>query len=164
MAGTRLASETSGPARQADVLLGKVVTARPRSALMVLALSLMTIAVGAYVALLRPPLLPEDVRALGVDPSSLPPSLLAWLSLVFATWGAFITAFGVLLFGIASALRTGRTTLLRRACALALMLAFGRFLWSNLVLRSDFLWFIALLFLLALTTAIMLVVEPRRPP
>jgi len=136
---------------------------RPRSSLPVLVLSLVTIAVGAYLALLRPPLLPEDVRALGVDPRSLPPSLLPWLSLVFATWGAFITAFGVLLFGVANALRTGRATLLRRACALALMIAFGRFLWSNLALRSDFLWFIALLFLLALVAAVMLVVEPRRP-
>jgi hypothetical protein len=99
-----------------------------------------------------------------VDPNSLPPSLLAWLSLVFATWGTFIAAFGVVLSGVASALRSGRTTLLRWACALALMIAFGRFLWSNLVLRSDFLWFIALLFLLALIAAIMLVVEPRSPP
>ena len=136
---------------------------RSRSPLPILVLSLLTIAVGAYMALLRPPLLPEDVRALGVDPRSLPPSLLAWLSVVFATWGAFIAAFGVLLFGIASALRTGRTDILRWPCALALMIAFGRFLWSNFVLHSDFLWFIALLFLLALTAAIMLVLAPRRP-
>lgn len=139
------------------------IVPRSRASLPVLALSLLTIAVGTYMALLRPPLLPEDVRALGVDPHSLPPSLLAWLSVVFATWGAFIAAFGVLLLGVASALRTGRTTLLRWACALALMLAFGRFLWSNLVLRSDFLWFIALLFLMALIASILLVVEPRPP-
>ena len=43
------------------------------------------------------------------------------------------------------------------------MIAFGRFLWSNLVLHSDFLWFIALLFLLALTAAIMLMLAARRP-
>jgi len=45
------------------------------------------------------------------------------------------------------------------------MIAFGRFLWSNIVLRSDFLWFIALLFLLSLVAAVMLVVGrgPARP-
>lgn len=135
--------------------------ARPLSALVILALSLLTIAVGAYMVFFRPPLLPEDVRALGVDPNTLPPSLTRWLSLVFATWGAFITALGVVLFGVASALRAGHTRVLRWASALAVMIAFGRFLWSNLVLRSDFLWFISLLFLLALFAAVALIVEGR---
>ena len=140
------------------------LTPDARSSLAVLVLSLLTVALGVYMAVLRPPLLPEDVRFLGVDPSSLPPSLLRWLSIVFATWGGFITAFGVVLFGVASALRTARTDVLRWASALALMIAFSRFLWSNLVLRSDFLWFIALVFLVSLAAAIMLVVKrPGRP-
>jgi hypothetical protein len=136
------------------------LTSDARSSLAVLVLALLTIALGFYMAVLRPPLLPEDVRFLGVDPSSLPRSLLRWLSVVFATWGAFITAFGVVLFGVASALRTARTNVLRWATALALVIAFGRFLWSNLVLRSDFLWLIALIFLVSLAAAIVLVVRP----
>ena len=139
-----------------------IAPASPHSALIVLALSLLTIAVGAYMAFLRPPLLPEDVRAIGLDPNVLPASLMRWLSLVFATWGAFVAAFGVVLFGVASALRTGRTKVLRWATALALMIAFGRFFWSNLILHSDFLWFIALLFLLSLVAAVMLVVDNPR--
>jgi hypothetical protein len=127
----------------------------------VFGLSLLTVALGVYMAVLRPPLLPEDMRFLGVTPSSLPPSLLRWLSIVFATWGAFIIAFGIVLFGVASALRTARTDVLRWATALALMIAFGRFLWSNLVLQSDFLWFIALVFLVSLGAAVTLAV--RRP-
>jgi len=143
----------------------RLALASPCSATIVFALSLLTIAVGTYMSFLRPPLLPEDVRALGVDPNMLPPSLMRWLSLVFATWGAFIAAFGIVLLGVASALRTGGTRALRRASSLALMIAFGRFLWSNIVLRSDFLWFIALLFLLSLVAAVMLVVGrgPARP-
>ena len=139
------------------------LTSDARSSLAVLVLALLTIALGFYMAVLRPPLLPEDVRFLGVDPSSLPPSLLRWLSVVFATWGAFITAFGVVLFGVASALRTARTNVLRWATALALIIAFGRFLWSNLVLRSDFLWLIAPIFLVSLAAAIVLVVRPGQP-
>ena len=138
------------------------LTPDARSSLAVLVLSLLTVALGVYMAVVRPPLLPEDVRFLGVAPSSLPPSLLRWLSIVFATWGAFITAFGVVLFGVASALRTARTNVLRWATALALMIVFGRFLWSNLVLRSDFLWFIALVFLLSMAAVLMLVCTGRR--
>ena len=137
-----------------------------RSSLVVLGVSLLTVALGVYMAVLRPPLLPEDMRFIGVAPSSLPPSLLRWLSIVFATWGGFIIALGVVLFGVASALWTARSRVLRWATALALVVAFGRFLWSNFVLRSEFLWFIALLFLVSLAAAIMLVVRGsgRRAP
>jgi hypothetical protein len=125
----------------------------------VFALALLTIGVGLYVAFFRPPLLPEDLRALGVNAKSLPASLLAWLSVVFATWGAFIAAFGVLLLGIARTLSGARTDVLRWATAFAILIAFGRFLWSNLVLRSDFLGFIAPLCVLALATAVLLIFE-----
>ncbi len=123
----------------------------------VFALALVTIGVGVYMAFLRPPLLPEDLRALGVDGNSLPPSLLRWLSVVFATWGAFITAFGLLLLGIARTLSGGRTEVLRWATALGIVVAFSRFLWSNIVLQSDFLGFIAPLSVFAIGTAILVV-------
>jgi len=96
----------------------RLALASPCSATIVFALSLLTIAVGTYMSSLRPPLLPEDVRALGVDPNILPPSLMRWLSLVFATWGVFIAAFGIVLLGVASTLRTGGTRALRRPSAL----------------------------------------------
>jgi hypothetical protein len=52
------------------------LTPDARSSLAMLVLSLLTVALGVYMAVVRPPLLPEDVRFLGVAPSSLPPSLL----------------------------------------------------------------------------------------
>jgi len=110
-------------------------------------------------ALLRPPLLPEDLRALGVDAQSLPPSLLRWLSIVFTTWGAFIAAFGVLLLGIARRLSGDRTDVLRWATALGILIAFSRFLWSNIILHSDFLAFIAPLCVFALITAMLVVFD-----
>jgi hypothetical protein len=131
-------------------------TTRTRVPAAVSVLALLTIGVGVYMALLRPPLLPEDLRALGVDEKSLPPSLLRWLSVVFTTWGAFITAFGVLLLGVARTLSGARTDALRWASALGILIAFSRFLWSNIILHSDFLGFIAPLCVFALTTAILL--------
>jgi hypothetical protein len=140
----------------------EAVTTRTRVPAAVSALALLTIGVGVYMAFLRPPLLPEDVRALGVDSKSLPPSLLRWLSVVFTTWGAFIAAFGILLLGVARTLSGARTDILRWATALGVLIAFGRFLWSNLVLHSDFLGFIAPLCSFALATAILLAFdEPR---
>lgn len=126
------------------------------------ALALLTIGVGLYMTLLRPPLLPEDLRVLGVEATSLPPSLLRWLSVVFTTWGAFITAFGVLLLGIARTLSDDRTDVLRWATALGILIAFSRFLWSNIVLHSDFLGFIAPLSVFALATAILLAFDKQR--
>ncbi len=137
-------------------------TIRALSRKALLALSVLTIGVGIYMAFFRPPLLPEDLRALGVTAKSLPPSLLAWLSVVFATWGAFIAAFGVLLFGVARTLSNPQTDALRSATAFGLLIAFGRFLWSNLVLRSDFLGFIAPLCALALATAVALLFQKNR--
>ncbi len=137
-------------------------TIRALSRKALLALSVLTIGVGIYMAFFRPPLLPEDLRALGVTAKSLPPSLLAWLSVVFATWGAFIAAFGVLLFGVARTLSNPQTDALRWATAFGLLIAFGRFLWSNLVLRSDFLGFIAPLCALALATAVALLFQKNR--
>jgi hypothetical protein len=137
-------------------------TTRTRGPAAISALALLTIGVGVYMALLRPPLLPEDLRALGVDGKALPPSLLRWLSVVFTTWGAFITAFGVVLLGIARTLSGARTDVLRWATGLGILIAFGRFLWSNIVLDSDFLGFIAPLCAFAFATAILLAFDRPR--
>ena len=140
----------------------KAPRTRARVPVAVFALALATIGVGVYMALLRPPLLPEDLRALGVDAKSLPPSLLHWLSIVFATWGAFIMAFGVVLLGVARTLSDDRTHALRWATAVGILIAFSRFLWSNIVLHSDFLAFLAPLCVFAFATAILLAVDNRR--
>ena len=76
---------------------------------------------------------------------------------MFATWGAFITAFGILLLGVARTLSDDPTHVLRWATALAVLVAFSRFLWSNIVLGSDFLGFIAPLCLFVVVAAIVLV-------
>jgi hypothetical protein len=135
---------------------------RTRVPAAVSALALLTIGVGVYMAFLRPPLLPEDIRALGVDSTSLPPSLLRWLSVVFTTWGAFIAGFGILLLAIARSLSGARTDVLRWTTAIGVVIAFARFLWSNLVLHSDFLGFIAPLSVFALATALLLAFDKPR--
>lgn len=69
---------------------------------------------------------------------------------MFATWGGFTSGFGLTLIGLGASLITGTPLWLRWGVAFGTLTAFGRFLASNILIESDFLWFIALLFLIAL--------------
>ena len=115
-----------------------------------------------FFLVLRPALLPEDIRHTGIVPGTLPPAFLEWLGTVFRTWGGFIAGFGVLLLGIGGFLLSGRARCLYWATAIGAVVAFGRFLFSNILLDSDFLWFISALFALAAATAISLLLRRGR--
>ena len=126
------------------------------SGILLLVLGLLTMGTAVFFLVLRPALLPEDIRHTGIDPGTLPPAFLEWLGTVFRTWGGFIAGFGVLLLGIGGFLLSGRARCLYWATAIGAVVAFGRFLFSNILLDSDFLWFISALFALAAATAISL--------
>jgi hypothetical protein len=127
------------------------VTARnPIAGTLLLTLGLLTFGVGIYFVGIRPPLLSEDIVFTGVAPDVLPQKFHDWLGIVFATWGGFTIGFALVLSGMGASLVTGRWAWIRWTTALALVVAFGRFLASNVILASDFLWFIAILFLLSL--------------
>jgi hypothetical protein len=116
-------------------------------------LGVSTLGTGLYFLFVRPAMLPEDFRFTGLGPELLPARMSEWLRIVFRTWGGFMVGFGVVLMGVAVYLVTARKVLLRWAVAAGLVVAFGRFLISNLALRSDYLVFIAILFGLAAITA-----------
>ena len=132
------------------------------SGILLLALGLLTMGTAVFFLVLRPALLPEDIRHTGIDPGTLPPAFLEWLGTVFRTWGGFIAGFGVLLLGIGGFLLSGRARCLYWATAIGAVVAFGRFLFSNILLDSDFLWFISALFALAAATAISLLLRRGR--
>ena len=63
------------------------------------------IAVGLYFILLRPPLLPEDVRYMALPPAQLDvlrPRLELWLTHVFRVMGGYVLATGVLTVTLAA--------------------------------------------------------------
>ena len=132
------------------------------SGILLLVLGLLTMGTAVFFLVLRPALLPEDIRHIGIDPGTLPPAFLEWLGTVFRTWGGFIAGFGVLLLGIGGFLLSGRARCLYWATAIGAVVAFGRFLLSNILLDSDFLWFISALFALAAATAISLLLRRGR--
>ena len=142
---------------------GRAATSTQRAVAGLLAvLGVLTLATGLYFVLVRPAMLPEDFRFAGITAEQLPPKMSAWLEIVFRTWGGFMAGFGVVLSGVAGYLLTARKALLCWATAAGLVVAFGRFLVSNLALHSDYLVFIAILFGLAVITAAGLALWSRR--
>lgn len=132
-------------------------------ALTLAVLGVLTVATGLYFMVLRPPVLPEDDRFMALAGSEIPAAMGSWLSIVFRTWGGFMVGLGLCVLGRAMGQATGRDCWSRRGMAAGLVLAFGSFLTSNVQLRSDFLWFIALLFVVATACALLLVAERTDP-
>jgi hypothetical protein len=120
---------------------------------LLLVLGVLTLAAGIYFWALRPPMLAEDERFTGVAVDALPPRMAEWLSIVFHTLGGFITGFAIIILGSAIYLMTRRGTALRWSLALALVVAFGRFLVGNTALGSHFLPFVTTVAVLALIAA-----------
>lgn len=133
------------------------------SGTLIIILGVLTVGTAVFFLTLRPPpLLPEDIRHTGIDPSGLPPAFLDWLRVVFRTWGGFVAGFSIVLLGIGTFMLTGRVRWLYWATAAGIVVAFGLFFISNVILASDFLWVIAATFLLACGLAVLLVLKSRR--
>ena len=122
-------------------------------------LGVLTLGTGLDFLLVRPAMLPEDLRFTGVNPAELPARMFEWLGIVFRTWGGFMAGFGIVLIGVATYVFTARKVLLCWATAIGVVVAFGRFLLSNLAIGSDYLVFIAILFGLAMVIAIILILS-----
>jgi hypothetical protein len=129
---------------------------------MLLFLGILTVGTGVYLLAVRPAMLPEDLKFTGVTVEDLRPAMVEWIGIVFSTWGAFVAGFGVILGGAGAYMLTSRAWLLTSGVAVGVLIAFGRFFASNLALQSDFLWFIGLLFAMAVLSASLLALNQYR--
>lgn len=132
------------------------------SGILLLALGLLTMGTAVFFLVLRPALLPEGIRHTGIDPGTLAPGVPGMARHRVPRLGRFIAGLGVLLLGSGGFLLSGRARCLYWATAIGAVVAFGRFLFSNILLDSDFLWFISALFALAAATAISLLLRRGR--
>jgi len=117
---------------------------RPRASVIIfLTCGLWLLVLGLYFALLRPALLPEDLRYIGGRAGLERESLLGlerWLHRVFIVMGGFIVACGVLtsfLAVTAVAERRAGTSVVLCLVGLATVATMS---WTNFVIQSDFKW------------------------
>ncbi|QDM15532.1 hypothetical protein FNL55_05900 [Tardiphaga sp. vice352] len=101
------------------------------------------LAVGAYFLVLRPPLLPEDLRYVGASQAQLEavaPQLTLWLTQVFRVLGGYISATGILTIALAATSYRSRQYGAVAAAALTGLLSIGLMTGINFDINSDFKW------------------------
>ena len=115
----------------------------PPSMLLLTVAAIMLIGTGGYFLFLRPPLLPEDVRYMGLSAAQLDAvraPLESWLTQVFRVMGGYVLATGVLAMALALTsfreyrLEAGLGVLIGGAASIGWMSA------VNFLINSDFKW------------------------
>ena len=110
---------------------------------MLIACGLWLVGLGLYFAVLRPPLLPEDPRFIGMTHSEIRiavPGLESWLKKIFTVMGGFMAGAGVLTVFVATTAMPARLKGTSWAMALAGVLTVGLMSATNFALDSDFRW------------------------
>ena len=105
------------------------------------------VALGMYFVLLRPALLPEDPRFIGLSLEairSVAPGLERWLGHVFNVIGGFMVAAGTLTILIACRLPERRERGTFTALSVAGAASVGLMSATNFLLHSDFRWWLLL--------------------
>ncbi len=101
------------------------------------------VGLGAYFVALRPPLLPEDARFIGMtlpEIRSAVPGLERWLAHVFTVMGGFMAGAGVLTVFVAMVAMPRRLKGASWAIALSGALTVALMSATNIALGSDFRW------------------------
>ncbi len=103
-------------------------------------------AIGIYFVTMRPALLPEDVRFVGIDPVALEaaaPILKEWLRLVFIVLGGYVFTTGLLIAHIGGAAYRSNREAPVYLIAFAGLTSIGLMVAVNFKLGSDFRWTLA---------------------
>jgi hypothetical protein len=117
------------------------------------------IGIGLYFMLLRPPLLPEDVRYIGAtseEVGAVAPGFAVWITRVFWVLGGYIIATGLLTLTIALSSFREHSLRLSAVVAIAGLSSIGWMAVVNFLIDSDYKWpllGVAVLWLAAVTIA-----------
>ena len=104
---------------------------------------LILMGMGGYFALLRPPLLPEDLCYAGASLAQIQsamPGFLPWVSRVFGVLGGYMFATGVLTAYLAAASFSDTRPLPTAVVAISGSTAIGWMAVTNFLIDSDFKW------------------------
>ena len=118
---------------------------RPYSATVLALGGVILMLLGLYFVFLRPPLLPEDPRFMGITLVELQasvPGLQIWLQRVFCVMGGYIFTTGLLICFIAVTVFRARVRGVALVVALAGLTSIGLMAVVNFTIASDFRWLI----------------------
>ena len=115
----------------------------PLSSLVLAAAGVALVGTGLYFMLLRPPLLPEDVRYMDLSAVQIEvvrPRLEAWLTLVFRVMGGYVIATGILTVTLAATSFRAQHWAAALGVAIGGAASIGLMAAVNFVIDSDFKW------------------------
>ena len=121
--------------------------------------------VGVYFLLLRPPLLPEDIRYMGLSDTALAsvrPALELWLTQVFRVMGGYILATGVLTVALAATAYCGHSRMAFVGAVVGGAASIGLMAVVNFAIESDFKWLLFGMALVWASSLVMFWVEESR--
>ena len=120
-----------------------MIKLKPYSAFFLLLGGFLLAGMGIYFIFLRPPLLPEDSKYIGLSLSAIQnniPDLSAWLQKVFWVMGCYILTTGLLTMYVAQTSFRTRTQGAFIIIAIAGLSSIGSMTIINFMLQSDFKW------------------------
>ena len=116
---------------------------KPYSALFLTLEGFLIMTMGAYFVFLRPPLLPEDLRHIGLSLPAIQnsiPNLLDWMQKVFWVMGGYIFTTGLITVFVAQTVFRLRTDKAFVLVLIAGITSVGSMTIINFILDSDFKW------------------------
>lgn len=137
----------------------------PFSAILLSVFGVALVCTGAFFMLLRPPLLPEDMRFIGLSLAELQagqPRMAAWLPRVFQVLGGYAAASGILTVTIAATSFRRHERMALVGVLAAGVASIGWMVVVNFVLESDFRWVLLAIAILWAASACMFVSELRQ--
>jgi hypothetical protein len=138
----------------------------PASSILLALSGALLIGVGLYFILLRPSLLPEDVRYMAVSTAefdAVRPRLEPWLAQVFRVMGGYIVATGVLTITVALTSFRARHWIAVAGSLVAGIASIGLMAVVNFAINSDFKWALLCLALIWASSFGLLSFEKKAP-
>jgi hypothetical protein len=137
----------------------------PISSILLVAFGAALLVMGFYFMLLRPTLLPEDLRYMGLSAAQLSaavPTITVWLNRVFSVLGGYVFASGVLTITLAAtSFRTYQWTA-GIGAFIAGAVSIGWMVVINFAIDSDFKWVLLAIALLWISSLFMFWFEQHR--
>ena len=141
-----------------------ISTSWPCSSILLIVAGVALSIVGLYFILVRPPLLPEDVRYMALPATQLDavrPQFETWLAHVFKVMGGYILATGIFAITLGATAYRDRRWEAATGVLIGGAASIGWMTVVNFVIRSDFKWFLLGVSLLWAGSLVMFFIERR---